>query len=176
MKYLVAVDGSVGASEAFKKTCELAGKRKEQSHVFVLTVVEEVSGSDVLDEDIAMFAADTLKRANLDLHSQAEALLKQAAKLLNEREIKHSTILSVGPARDKILELAEELNIDVIVLGSRGLGTLGRILIGSVSEHIALNAPCSVLVVRHKIEEDERLKRNEEEIARLRSSSKTRAD
>jgi nucleotide-binding universal stress UspA family protein len=47
-----------------------------------------------------------------------------------------------------ICERAEELSVDVVVVGSRGRGAIRRALLGSVSSHVVHNAPCPVLVVR----------------------------
>jgi len=53
-----------------------------------------------------------------------------------------------GRAADEILHLAEEIGIGLVVIGSRGLGTVGRIALGSVSEGIVYHADCPVLVLR----------------------------
>jgi nucleotide-binding universal stress UspA family protein len=47
-----------------------------------------------------------------------------------------------------ICQLATELSASAIVVGSRGRGGLKRALLGSVSDHVARNAPCSVIVTR----------------------------
>jgi nucleotide-binding universal stress UspA family protein len=52
------------------------------------------------------------------------------------------------PWRD-IVALAEELRVDAIVVGSRGLTTLQRLLLGSTAENVVRHAPCPVLVVRN---------------------------
>lgn len=49
-------------------------------------------------------------------------------------------------AAKRILDLAEELGADMILLGSRGLGSLGRLVLGSVSERVVHHATCPVLV------------------------------
>ena len=59
-----------------------------------------------------------------------------------------STELHAGDPADVICRRARELDADLIVVGSRGLGTLDRFLLGSVSAAVAQRAPCSVLVVR----------------------------
>ncbi len=59
-----------------------------------------------------------------------------------------STELHAGDPADVICRRARELDVDLIVVGSRGLGTLDRFLLGSVSAAVAQRAPCSVLVVR----------------------------
>jgi len=53
-----------------------------------------------------------------------------------------------GRTADEILHLAGEIGAGLIVIGSRGLGTIGRIALGSVSEGIVHNADCPVLVLR----------------------------
>jgi nucleotide-binding universal stress UspA family protein len=47
-----------------------------------------------------------------------------------------------------LCELARELAADVVVIGSRGHGRIRRALLGSVSSHVAHNAPCPVMIVR----------------------------
>jgi nucleotide-binding universal stress UspA family protein len=56
--------------------------------------------------------------------------------------------LRAGRPDKVIIELGEELNAGLIVVGSRGLGGIRRALIGSVSESIVRHAHCPVLVVR----------------------------
>ena len=49
---------------------------------------------------------------------------------------------------DAILDAADELDIDMIVIGDKGKGAIREFLLGSVTRRIAHHAPCSVLVVR----------------------------
>jgi nucleotide-binding universal stress UspA family protein len=53
-----------------------------------------------------------------------------------------------GDPGESIIEAATAESADLIVVGSHGRGTVGRFLIGSVSDHVVRNAPCPVLVVR----------------------------
>jgi nucleotide-binding universal stress UspA family protein len=57
--------------------------------------------------------------------------------------------IEVGKPEQTICDVAREVGADVIVVGSHGRTGLGRLLIGSVSEHVVRHAPCPVLVVRH---------------------------
>lgn len=59
----------------------------------------------------------------------------------------------VGNSRDAIVETAKTEKIDVVVVGSRGLGTLSRLLLGSVSDYVVKHSPCPVLVARYEEEE-----------------------
>lgn len=54
-----------------------------------------------------------------------------------------------GEPGPSILEAAEAEDIDLIVVGSHGRGAVGRLLLGSVSDHVVRNARRPVLVVRH---------------------------
>jgi nucleotide-binding universal stress UspA family protein len=56
--------------------------------------------------------------------------------------------INEGPAIDEILDLAEEIGANLIVLGSRGHSTVERLVLGSVSEGVVHHAHCPVLVLR----------------------------
>lgn len=56
-------------------------------------------------------------------------------------------VLSGNPA-EEICQLATELSATAVVVGSRGRGGLNRLLLGSISDHVARHAPCSVVVSR----------------------------
>lgn len=59
-----------------------------------------------------------------------------------------SFLVWTGDPGESIVSAAEAEAADLIVVGTHGRGTIGRLLLGSVSEHVVRNAPCPVLVAR----------------------------
>jgi len=57
-------------------------------------------------------------------------------------------MLEEGRPSDKIIETARTGNFDIIVMGSGGLGSIKEFFLGSVSDRVADEAPCPVLIVR----------------------------
>jgi nucleotide-binding universal stress UspA family protein len=55
------------------------------------------------------------------------------------------TTIVAGSPGPSLCDLAESLHASVIVMGTRGLGGIRRAVLGSVSDHVVRNAPCSVL-------------------------------
>jgi nucleotide-binding universal stress UspA family protein len=130
MKILLAYDGFSHSDHALERAIELAGDGGE---ITVLSVVPpdargSKSGGHV---GIRPHAADDVARAH-------EKLL--AAGIASEMRIEH------GMPTAEILRVAEEGGYNLLVVGSRGLGRLGRLLLGSVSSEVVANAPCAVIV------------------------------
>jgi len=61
----------------------------------------------------------------------------------------------MGRADQEVVALAEELGAGLVVMGSRGLGGLRRLLMGSVSDSVIRHAHCPVLVVRKEEPQEE---------------------
>ena len=77
-------------------------------------------------------------------------ILDNAKKIAMDKGVESDTILETtfGNAAQKILKVAEEKKIDLIIIGSRGHSRLRNLLVGSVCDTVVRNAPCPVLVVR----------------------------
>jgi nucleotide-binding universal stress UspA family protein len=79
--------------------------------------------------------------------SRADSILDEARASLRLRGVEAEPHARKGDPADAIIDLAEELGIDLIVVGNKGLSGARRFLLGSVSNKVSHHAPCSVLIV-----------------------------
>ncbi|KAK4779876.1 hypothetical protein SAY87_015982 [Trapa incisa] len=76
------------------------------------------------------------------------ALLDRAKEICTERGVKAETIAEVGDPKTAICNAIQKYNVDLLVMGERGLGRIKRAFLGSVSNYCIQNAKCPVLVVK----------------------------
>ncbi len=62
--------------------------------------------------------------------------------------VKHEEVFEIGSPGPALLEFADDHHIDLIVMGSRGLGPIKGIFMGSVSSYLVSRAKCPVLVIK----------------------------
>ncbi|RKO83420.1 hypothetical protein BDK51DRAFT_49979 [Blyttiomyces helicus] len=55
-----------------------------------------------------------------------------------------------GDPRDEICRKTSELSADALIMGSRGLGTIRRVFVGSVSDHCVHHVDCPVIIIKDK--------------------------
>jgi len=127
-RILVAVDGSSGSRAAlrFLSISEL----ERDSRLTLLHVLPRA------------LAADRKQRAD------AERLLRNAAGKLQDSRRRIERVVAPGDAAREIVKIARRRDVDLVVLGARGLRTLGRLLLGSVSETVLHQTRRPVIIVR----------------------------
>ena len=77
-----------------------------------------------------------------------EAVLKESAEKAQEAGVDVETFAREGDPADAILDVAEEQNADLIVVGNKGMTGAKRFLLGSVPNKVSHHAPCSVMIIR----------------------------
>jgi nucleotide-binding universal stress UspA family protein len=135
---LLATDGSKEAQLARTTAVDLANSTNSELHV--VTVAPGYPSYDVRNPAVVE-----------GLREQAEDILNaQAAKIEREGGTvaeKHLRIAERYRAQ-QIVQVSEDIEAGLIVMGRRGLGGLRRALMGSVSDSVVRHAPCPVLIVR----------------------------
>jgi nucleotide-binding universal stress UspA family protein len=150
MKVLLATDGSncsVSAAHA------IAAHTWPQGSLFrVLSVEELVAVGNQMDAASlsAVYPATLLEILTTEARDRANSAVETARDILSRAGLALDSGYSIpiGDPRSAILDTAKEWQADLIVVGSHGRRGLDRFLLGSVSEAVAIHAPCSVRVVR----------------------------
>jgi nucleotide-binding universal stress UspA family protein len=102
----------------------------------------------VLDYELGQLGQ--IEAAREDALQQGKELLAHVERLVAAAGFRTTTALEEGDARFVIVDRAGQWHADVIVMGSHGRKGLGRLLLGSVAEHVARHAHCTVMIVRVK--------------------------
>jgi nucleotide-binding universal stress UspA family protein len=132
---VVGTDGSETADAAVRQAAELA--RALTARVHLVCVYEAVGSADRDDESRARETRDAV-----------EATLARSAAVFAEAGVEVDLYPQRGDPADAILDVAEERNADLIVVGNRGRTGAKRFLLGSVPNRISHHAPCAVLIIR----------------------------
>ncbi|MCY0859002.1 MAG: universal stress protein [Sulfolobaceae archaeon] len=136
---LLAYDGSENAKRAMNVAIDLA--KRYNALLEVVEVVDTAALASVGFAPIPSEVFDSLyKKAQSDVNEVVEKASKENIKV-------KGTVLEGDPA-GTILDYANKNNVDLIVTGSRGLSTLKRLFLGSVSTRIVTEAKMPVLVVK----------------------------
>lgn len=147
-KILVAVDGSEGSRKASEVAVELA--EKFGSQLFVLHAFRGYP------EYMSMFptapspSGKAIEEYEAYARKAALEVVGRTVSLAEKRGIKAKphTTETIGSAVQAITEYAAAEKIDLIVMGTRGMGGFKKMLLGSVSSGVVTHASCDVLVVR----------------------------
>lgn len=143
-KILLASDGSENALRAAVFTAGLSAQIR-QLQVTVLSVNEILDkmkyysplNTPVIFEEVEIFFREKVKEA-----------VDTTAAALDQEKCIIETVTKVGNPAQTIIDYASEGNFDLIVIGSRGLGSIKGVLMGSVSMKVVQMAGCPVTVVK----------------------------
>jgi nucleotide-binding universal stress UspA family protein len=146
-RILLATDGSEQAELAALRAVDLADATDSELHLVhvgvVPTFLKSYPGTlgyyGKLYEEIEEVSRELLRKQSLRVKAAGGTVA--------------GTHLRMGEVALEIVALAEELQADLIVMGSRGLGGVRRALMGSVSDSVVRHAHCPVLVVRQEKEQ-----------------------
>ncbi|WP_078381609.1 universal stress protein [Sutcliffiella halmapala] len=163
---LIAYDGSEGSKRAVR--IGISMKKKLNTNITLLHVLEErMTGAPIQTrqpegfaaggyglEGLNMYAPNAKHRVPNEQHLQgsnydpAENSVTKMQELLAQEHVDAPVEIVIGDAAKSICHFAETNNNDLIIIGSRGLGGLKKLILGSVSDKVTNSANCPVLVAK----------------------------
>jgi nucleotide-binding universal stress UspA family protein len=140
---VVGTDGSETARKAVDAAVELAAL--SGATLDLVSAYVPVSGQRLRDE-ARQVPPDLQWMVNG--RADVDATLQQAAERARDAGVPAQTHAREGDPADAILDVAEELAAELIVVGSKGMTGAKRFLLGSVPNRVSHHAPCAVMIIR----------------------------
>ena len=140
---LVPVDGSKISLSAVKKAAQLAQAFNSQ-----LTLISLVSEDPFVNADF-YYPSPIMKEYFVQAYANAEKSLKEAQIIASENGVNANIEIVKGEVSEKgIIETAEKLNTDLIVIGSHGRKGFQKFLLGSFAQDVLQGTKLPVLIVK----------------------------
>lgn len=136
---LVAVDGSEHSNKAVRYACAIGpplGAEVVLLHVVPMVVSATPYHDTVSDQPF------------LSLQKVGEDILERAKRLANQCGCEVIDMISHGDPAARIIDIAAERGVNLIIIGSRGVSGIKRLFTGSISDKVSKNASCPVMIVR----------------------------
>lgn len=149
-KILVPLDGSKSAIAALNMACEVAKRFQSQ-----ITLLHVASLGTILPmkrfEKTQHISPDEIQKMITSSREAGFSILDQGRQILDDSGIPVKTTLKEGYPTAEIMRIARERNLDLIILGARGVSQIKELRIGRTTEQIVRNAPCSVVVCKQPL-------------------------
>lgn len=142
-RIVVGTDGSETAAEAVRQAVDLA--KLAGAQLSIVSAYEPVSKRRLQDEQ-AGAPADV--QHEIGPREDVNLVLDSAAASAKGEGVEVQTHPVEGNPTEAILEVAEQTDADLIVVGNKGMTGARRFLLGSVPNNVSHHAPCSVIIVR----------------------------
>ena len=142
-RIVVGTDGSETAAEAVRQAIDLA--KLAGAQLSIVSAYAPVSERRVKDEQAAPRPTSSTRSARARTSTWSST---PPPPTRSKEGIEVQTHPVEGDPADAILNVAEETNADLIVVGNKGMTGARRFLLGSVPNNVSHHAPCSVIIVR----------------------------
>ncbi len=151
MKVILAVDGSPCSNAAMGEA--ISREWKDGTELMVLAAVH-TRIPEITDPLLVMAAArvEMMEQENKRMRTLVERVAAMIRDSKKGKNLKIETRVVEGSPKEVILDESNRWQADLILMGCHGYGNVKRFMLGSVSQAVALHAPCSVQIVRTKHE------------------------
>ncbi len=144
-RILVGLDGSSHGLRTAEVAANLAARFGAELHLLTITRAQEVSP----EVQGYLEAENLLGEPSYVLEEKTQTIIDQAKVIAEQHKVrKVQTVVREGKPAAVLVDYAKDHKMDLLVVGSRGLGALEAALLGSVSQKVSQLADCSVLIVR----------------------------
>ncbi|MBR2179691.1 MAG: universal stress protein [Selenomonadaceae bacterium] len=133
---LVPVDGSASSDRAVTQAISIADLCESKLNFLYVANINQLAINACLSD--AILAA---------VRKAGDVILERAVNMVPS-DIKYETFSETGSPAVTILDFEKQIKPDLIVMGSRGLGLVKGVLLGSVSQYIVEQSTCPVMVVK----------------------------
>ena len=145
LKILIAVDGSEHANRAIEAVGKMARSSLDLEAILLCVrtgaILEPLFSAD--------YNAATIQKLDTDQENQQTAILNSAMEHAKAQGLKISEpVRSYGVIANEIVRIAKERQVDQIAMGTRGMGAVGSLLLGSVAQRVIHQAEVPVLLVK----------------------------
>lgn len=134
---LLAVDGSENSLRAVKEAVKVAALVKGAEVTLLYVIDHKDDENDELHDT-----------ASVEFELARQGKIQPARDALEKEEIFYQVEMIYGIPAQTIIEFANERNFDMVVIGKRGLNKMQKLIMGSVSQKVANETDCPVLVVK----------------------------
>jgi len=147
-RILLAVDGSKPSFDASSEAIDLA--KKLNGELIVIHIISSDIRYNYLEDTITPRLPRALKDVMMVAMQKGETHVGKVKKMAKLKGVKVTTevVLGISSVVKEIVEYAEKNKIDMIVVGSRGLSGIKKMLLGSVANGVVTYAHCRVLVAK----------------------------
>jgi nucleotide-binding universal stress UspA family protein len=135
-KIMVGFDGSQSSQKAFRYALAMA--KQNNGLLWVVSVVQLPEPATMVETDAVLDSA----------RESYELLFKPLRDEAKSAGVTLETEVVVGHPDEQIVRKAKELNVDLVVVGHRGMSRIEEWLLGSVSKRVSSYAHCAVTIVR----------------------------
>ena len=142
-RIVVGTDGSDTAGEAVRQATELA--QMTEARLDIVSAFEPVPAQRLREEGSE---APGDVQYTIGPREDVNLILENACGGAKQAGVEVQTHARQGDPADAILDVAEEINADLVVVGNKGMTGARRFLLGSVPNKVSHHAPCSVIIVR----------------------------
>ncbi|KAF8040251.1 hypothetical protein BT93_B2481 [Corymbia citriodora subsp. variegata] len=147
-KIMVAIDESECSHHALQWALDNLGHTISGSELIVFSVQPSADYGSVYAASYGAAPVDLIRSLDENRKKLTSALLEKAKEICSQHGVNAETMTAVGDPKEEICKAVDQLNIQLLVLGSHSRGAIKRAFLGSVSNYCVHNAKCPVLVVK----------------------------